>query len=239
MNSTAEALLEKPLNAGIEKTSNTFKTASPIMLGYVPVSMTFGVMASQLGFSLPAILGFSIFAYSGSAQFAALSILAAGNFSIFAIFSATWLIGLRHIAYALAYSTFNENWTFLQKLRFYPLLTDETFAALVATPSLRSNPKNSFQVCGLGYCAWIFGATLGFLTGRWITHSSSFGLDFAPTAFLIGILTLLVRTRTQLLTVFTAIFASILFHQYFGQIAILLTGIFASLVGMGSTWKQN
>ncbi|MGE5653154.1 MAG: AzlC family ABC transporter permease, partial [Bacillota bacterium] len=72
------------------------RAALPIVLGYVPIGLAFGVLAVQQGLGVPGIFLMSLIVYAGSAQFIATGMLAAGA-SPTAIIATTFLVNLRHL----------------------------------------------------------------------------------------------------------------------------------------------
>ena len=51
----------------------------PVVLGYFPIAVSFGVAASRAGFSAAEATAFSLIVYSGAAQFLAVALVAAGT----------------------------------------------------------------------------------------------------------------------------------------------------------------
>src|SRR5690554_7760110 len=78
----------------------SFIKTLPVMLGYIPLGIAFGVLAVQMGFPWWFAPLTSIAIYSGASQFLILSLLTAGA-SLSAIFVAVFLLSTRHIFYSL------------------------------------------------------------------------------------------------------------------------------------------
>ena len=77
------------------------KAATPVVLGYIPIAIAFGILASQVGFGVVEAAAMSVFA--GSAQFIAVGMIGAGN-SVGAIVVTTFLVNLRHLLMSAALS---------------------------------------------------------------------------------------------------------------------------------------
>ncbi|WP_197472494.1 AzlC family ABC transporter permease, partial [Oleiphilus sp. HI0067] len=73
----------------------------PVMFGYVPMGMAFGVLFSELGYPwyFASIMGIVIFA--GAAQFMAVGLLAAGA-GLIEVTVTTLLLNSRHVFYGLS-----------------------------------------------------------------------------------------------------------------------------------------
>ena len=76
------------------------KHSLPVMLGYIPLGMAFGVLFQSLGYAwwLAPLSGVMI--YAGSAQFLAVGLLASGA-GLVEAFLATLAINARHVFYGL------------------------------------------------------------------------------------------------------------------------------------------
>ncbi|MEX2422461.1 MAG: AzlC family ABC transporter permease [Acidimicrobiia bacterium] len=74
--------------------------ALSIALAVTPFGLTFGAIASASGLTLAETMGFSLFVFTGSAQFAAVAILGEGG-AIGAAISAGLLLNLRSLAFGI------------------------------------------------------------------------------------------------------------------------------------------
>ena len=80
---------------------SAFKTTVPVLLGYIPLGMTFGFLLDGAGYHWIYAFLMSLFVYAGSGQFLAVALLAAGaGLTKFAI--ATLLLNFRHAFYGLS-----------------------------------------------------------------------------------------------------------------------------------------
>ena len=75
--------------------------ALSIALAVSPFSVAFGVACSEAGLSVWEALGFSTLVFSGSAQFAAVSVLSDGGTAVAAVTSGL-LLNLRSLAFGVA-----------------------------------------------------------------------------------------------------------------------------------------
>lgn len=159
--------------------STVFKTSLPVAFGYVPLGMAFGVLLVDLGYSWwwAPLMGLVIFA--GSAQFLAVSLLAAGA-SAFDAFVATLLLNLRHVFYGL---TVLDRYRALGWGRYYAVfgLTDETFSLLAGSTPHTHDRAYVVGLTALNQGWWVLGCALGALVGGSLPFSTA-GLAFSLTA---------------------------------------------------------
>ena len=166
------------------------KTA-PVMFGYVPMGMAFGVLFSELGYDwyYATLMGVLIFA--GAAQFMAVGLLAAGA-GLIEVAVTTLLLNSRHIFYGLSLlQDFKvQGWR-----RWYLIfgLTDETYSLLTSlkhTEVDKHSNENAVEhslgdeqlaITALNQSYWVVGCTLGALLGSNISFNTQ-GLEFTLTA---------------------------------------------------------
>lgn len=74
---------------------NGIRSGIPVVIGYFPVAMAFGILAKTEGFSLIEVVCFSFVLFAGASQFIGLSMMTLGaGFS--EIIIATCLLNFRH-----------------------------------------------------------------------------------------------------------------------------------------------
>ena len=216
-----------------------FKIALPVILGYFPVAITFGLLASGQGISFGATISLSLFLFAGSAQFVALTFVSLAPFALAQIFLTIWLVNLRHFILSLAYLPHTKEWTSFEKFRFFPFLTDETFAVLTHEESMRTDPKKTFVVAILNYLSWNIGTVIGYFGGELIPDPNLFGLDFALVGLFIAILCLFIKKKSHLITLISSFLLTYLFYAHFdfGKNAIIISALLAS--GIGFLWEKR
>lgn len=162
----------------------------PIMLGYLPIAVTFGVLAKQSGLSLLELTLMSVLVFAGASQFMGANMIALGTGAV-EIIIATFVLNFRH---------FVMSFSFMNKLRSVPIrwkvplalgLTDETFA--VSSLHIKeAKEKNGHWFYGAltltAYFSWVFGSLLGGLVGEIIPETLSQSMGIALYAMFIGLL---------------------------------------------------
>jgi 4-azaleucine resistance transporter AzlC len=208
------------------------KAALPIVLGYLPVGMAFGVLARQAGLTPFEAGSMSILVYAGASQFLAIEMISK-SISWFPIVIATFFINLRHL---LMSSTLSPHFKG-HRLRTLGLLsaqlTDESFAVAMSSPSKISNrPSYLFGLQMTSQMAWIAGSVGGALFGKLIDHKE-YGIPFALSSLFICLLVIQIKKIRHLWVMVIAGIFSIVFKWALpGNWYILLTGILASGIGM-------
>lgn len=143
---------------------DALKSVLPIVLGYIPVAMAFGVLARNIEISLFHTSLFSIMVYAGASQFMALDLLQSGIGGM-SIILTTFLLNLRHMVMSASISTKFTN----IKRSSFPIvafgLTDETFSILYFT---KNNLSLTFvlTVNLMAYLSWVLATIVGYLLGE-------------------------------------------------------------------------
>jgi len=208
------------------------KSALPIVLGYLPVGMAFGVLARQAGLTPIEVGLMSLLVYAGASQFLAIEMILKGM-AWMPIVIATFFINLRHLLMSSTLSLyFNRNR--LQTLGLLSAeLTDESFAvAMSDTSKIMNRPAYLFGLQITSHIAWITGSVAGGLFGGLIDHQS-YGIPFALPALFICLLLMQIKKIHHLLIMLIAGVSSLFFKWALpGNWYIVLTALFASGIGI-------
>jgi len=170
----------------------------PILLGYAPVGMAFGILARQGGFSTFEATVCSATAIAGAGQFIALSVLGSGAGAASALV-ATAVVNLRYLLFSttLAPHVHSARPKTLAWLGF--TLTDETFAVNVA--DLRQGTATLASMSGVGAIAWtgwVGGTFLGAAGSALIGDPARFGVGFAMPAMFSALFVALAEDRRHI-----------------------------------------
>ena len=186
------------------------KHSLPVMLGYIPLGMAFGVLFQSLGYAwwLAPLSGVMI--YAGSAQFLAVGLLASGA-GLVEAFLATLAINARHVFYGL---TFINRYSLSGWRRWYLIfgLTDETYAVVTHNEVLTEQRQSYyFSVTLLNHLAWITGCALGAGLQSIFSFNSQ-GFEFSMLALF---LVLLIDRLRQLQHIpYTLLVAAVVFVSW-------------------------
>ena len=167
-----------------------FTVGFPIMLGYIPIAITYGVLAKQAGLSLMELTLMSVLVFAGASQFMGANMIALGAGAV-EIIIATFVLNFRHFVMSLSFMNrlreVDLKWKFPLSLG----LTDETFAV----SSLHTNEakeEKGFLFYGAltltAYLSWVIGSFLGGVLGEVIPETLSQSMGIALYAMFIGLL---------------------------------------------------
>jgi len=142
--------------------ADTFKSSSPVIFGYVPLGIAFGVMFSHnLGYSWFYAFLMGLFVFAGSAQFLALGMLAMGE-NIGEIAVMTFILNSRQAFYGISLlKTFRTVWW--KKLYLIFTLSDEPYSLITSVKVPEEYDKNTFYatMSGWTHLYWTLGCALG------------------------------------------------------------------------------
>ncbi len=149
---------------GIYKSlKNGVVSGFPVIIGYFPVAMAFGLLSRNVGISLRDSCFFSIFVFAGASQFMALDLIKAsvafGN-----IILATFLLNLRHMMMSASLSVKLKE----TKKKWLPFIafgiTDETFSISTLKGEKLDTPF-LLALHSASYSSWVLGTFTGYLVG--------------------------------------------------------------------------
>lgn len=148
----------------------------PLILGYFPVAMAFGILAKNTSISFRETSLFSIMVFAGASQFMALDLIEAGV-GAGSIVLATFLLNLRHMIMTASLSIKLKD----IKRPYLPLIafgiTDESFSVLSFTDN-KLNLVFVLIIIVFSYISWVVGTMVGYLLGEILPLSlqSSLGI---------------------------------------------------------------
>ncbi|WP_327356114.1 AzlC family ABC transporter permease [Streptomyces sp. NBC_01304] len=212
--------------------------AGPVMLGYLPVSFAFGVLAPTFGLPSWAAIAMSGVVFAGSSQFAALGPLQAGASPVSIVFT-TFLINLRHALYSLTMAPKTRGWETHDKLGFAWQLTDEAFAVHSTEFSKRTRGAGECRKFNfLIHFAWAGSTALGTVAAGLIPDSKALGLDFSQTAMFIALLAVLIKgSRELVIAVLAGVLAVLMTAAGLPLWAVIVPTVVAATVGL--RWENK
>src|SRR5699024_12644999 len=135
----------------------------PIALGYIPVALTFGILAKQAGMSILELTMMSAFVYAGASQFMGANMIIYSASAI-EIIVATFVLNFRHFIMSLSFM--NQVQTNIGTKGSVSLglgLTDESFAVSALHNDKADNKKGYIffiTVILTTYLTWILDSYL-------------------------------------------------------------------------------
>lgn len=180
-----------------EEMKKGFTQSIPILLGYLPIAISFGLISKGEGLSLKDTLGMSFIVYAGASQFMAVDMIVQG-LSYGSIILATFLLNLRHTMMSASLSLDFKD---LDR-KYIPLIaygiTDETF-------SITSFNKEKISVPFIltlffsAHTVWWLGSLIGYLVGEILPQSVQSSLTIGLYAMFAGLLFSQVKENRKIL----------------------------------------
>ena len=208
-----------------------------IVIGYAPVAVTFGILATQFGLTYWEAGLMSFFVYAGAAQFIAIEMIHQGA-TIWMIGVTTLILNIRHVLMSLSVVPFFPERTITWSLGLAQGLTDETF--VLNTRVLKDvvgEENRRWVMLGINlgaFSSWFVFTILGAVTGKWLPIQFS-GFQFALLALFI-ILTTTSLSRKNYLTYLLAAILAVVFKLLIpGKIYLILSVALAA--GIGAWWR--
>jgi 4-azaleucine resistance transporter AzlC len=221
--------------------------AVPIILGYLPIGIAFGVLASTAGLSVYSAAAMSIFVFAGSAQLISVGLIGAGT-SIFAITITVFLVNLRHLLMSASLAPYLKKLKTWQQVLFSYELTDESFAVHSAyfrkfgTPSF----TQLFALNLAAQLAWVSGTVIGaWVGGQLAFDTEAYGIDFALPAMFIALLVMQIEKKKHLyIALLAAALGLCFFLLGFSQLYVIMATVIAATCGAltdknGSTMEDK
>jgi 4-azaleucine resistance transporter AzlC len=179
--------------------SRGIRLGFPILLGYAPVGVAFGVLAVTSGWTALQAVVCSATAIAGAGQFIGLSVVA-GSGSLSAALVATTVVNLRYMLFASTISPYLHD---LSPARQAPLaftLTDETFAVNIADRRAGlSTPASMMGVGAIAWVGWVAGTAVGAYGAGWVGDPTKWGAQFAMPAMFTALCVALAENRRHVL----------------------------------------
>ena len=215
---------------------NGLKAGLPVAIGYLPIALTFGLLARNSGLSFINTFLMSVMVFAGASQFVAVNLLALGT-GIAEIVMTTFILNLRHLLMSASLSqklveSIPERWLFLLSFG----ITDETFS-VASMKEEKLNDKFIFGLNLISYLAWVLGTVVGHLLGASLPEVIQSSMGIALYAMFIGLLVPNLKdSKPGLFTTLIAIIFSSIFYLLSDIInisegwEIVLVTIIASLI---------
>ncbi len=194
-----------------EKIKEGMIVALPIVIGYFPIAMAFGLLSKNTDISFRDTSLLSMMVYAGASQFMALDLIAAGV-SSGSIILATFLLNLRHMmmSASLAVEFQNMNKRLLPIVAFG--ITDETFSVISFNKEKISLPF-VLTINILAYSSWALGTMTGYLVGEILPESLQSSLSIGLYAMFAALLFPEIKKSKKIL--FLSIISSIIYILLF------------------------
>jgi len=175
------------------------KITLPFMVGAAPFGVIFGALATSAPVQLSTFetMALSLFVFSGSAQFVAITLMAVAT-PAWVIWLVTVILNLRHTLYAATLVGYVRHLSFGWRFILSAGLTDETFAAMEDRYRRLGVHRNSHWAYLASIVAmhvnWNCWTLIGIAVGSQMSGLDELGLEFAAIATFIGMVVQKLRT---------------------------------------------
>ncbi len=210
------------------------KDGIPLIIGFIPVAMAFGVLARSVGVSLMECFLLSACVFAGSSQFIALNLLAIGT-GFGEIVLTTLFVNSRHFLMSTTIAhLMSQEEKYKKPLMAFGII-DEVFSVA----SLKDGQITDKYMFGLqlaAYSSWVGGSIAGYLVGGFLPAVIATGMGVALYAlFVVLLISAIKKTSKALVVAVTSGALNMLGVQLIGLPqgwSILFSIIIASVVGM-------
>lgn len=215
--------------------------AVPIVMGYIPIGIAYGILAQKAGVSTLNTLLMSLIVFAGSSQLIAVGLFEVGTPALSVIIT-TFVVNLRHTLMSASVSPFLKRWHKAELAAFAYQLTDETFAIHSARfASHGVDRAEAFVTNAISQAAWVVGTWLGIVVGGLISDAQPFALDYALPAMFIALLVLQIKDRVQIGVAILAGMLSVgLLMMGIDQWHVILATLLGATIGIGlEIWTKK
>jgi len=218
------------------------KDSLPIVLGYIPIGLTLGVAAREVGFLFMNMFSMSAIVFAGSSQFIGVDMIGAGA-SFATIIATTFFVNFRHFMMSSAYAPhLNGKKTWALAIVSFGI-TDESFAIGITKAKEKSESFGISYLLGLEYTAWLswlISTCIGVLLGSLIPDYQSLGLDFALCAMFIGLIAAMVKSKMHLaVCILSGIISLVLYQVGMTNFNVIIAAVVVSCLAVGVDYARK
>ncbi len=225
------------MHIGIKEFKQIFIKTIPIMVGYIVLSIGFGIYASNAGISLLYVILMSVFVYAGSMQYVLVNLISSGV-SLLTTALTTFMVNARHFFYGISMIDKYSGKDIRNPYLMFSL-TDETYSLVCSSHIEGIDDKTYyFYVSLFNQIYWIIGSIIGAVLGNVLTISTD-GIEFSMTALFITVFMEQWLSQKNHLPALTGLIASILCLFVFGRDNFLIPTMILITVCLLAQRKQN
>lgn len=201
-----------------------FPYTLPIMLGFLFLGMSYGVLMSANNYPIYYPTLTSILIFAGSLEFVCVNLLH-GLFNPLEAFMIALIVNARHLFYGISLLKKYKNLG-LKKIYMIYALCDESFSLNYSIDIPKDIDKGWFMffITLLNQSYWVFGVTCGAILGSLINIPTK-GLEFVMTAMFLVILIEQVEKTKNYLSAGIGIIATLLSLLIFGKERFLIVAM--------------
>jgi 4-azaleucine resistance transporter AzlC len=188
------------------------KVAIPIAIGYIPIAITFGILAKSSGMPNTIAMLMSLLIFAGASQFIATNLIALGS-TIGEIILTVFIINLRHFLLTASLSQrLEKNVSNLWRALISFGVTDETFTIASLQPEKKLSKEFLLSLNTTAFLAWNLGTWIGIFLAIGIPKTLQSSMGIALYAMFIA---LLLPSMRQSLSITVVAFTAMIIHYCF------------------------
>jgi 4-azaleucine resistance transporter AzlC len=162
------------------------RAAIPVMVGYLPAGMTFGILSREVPIPIADVFGFSGIVFAGASQYMAINLLNTGA-TYLEIIIATFLLNFRHFLMSAGISQRLAEKHAGKLAAVAYGITDETFAVASSQKDILS--AGYLAALGLfSWLSWNVGSLIGYLAGSYLPERLGAAMGVALYALFAALL---------------------------------------------------
>lgn len=209
------------------------KAGLPVILGYIPIGIAYGMMARNASVSLSLLMSLSLFVYTGAGQIAAINMMKSGA-GLFAIILTTLILNFRHIIMSTCVMDKLTDGNKLERAFLSFFITDEVFALYVSDTHSKNNKWYFFGLGVTCWLSWALGSFLGAVTTNLLPSILSAALGISSYAMFISLVIPGVKKHKKLIwVVILTCVLSLLFNQFLSSSwAMICATLLSALISL-------
>ena len=224
-------------NISLSEYKDGLKKGFPICLGYIAVSITFGMLAARGGINAVTATLISALNLTSAGQFAGLSLIF-NTASYIELALTTLIINIRYMLMSLSLSQkLRKNVSFLDKLIVSFGITDEIFA-VASLEDKKITSQYMFGLITLPFIGWTSGTFIGAVASNFLPYivQDSFGIAIYGM-FIALIIPPSKKSKAILFVVIISIIISCsiyylpLLSSISSGFSVIISSLFASIIG--------
>jgi 4-azaleucine resistance transporter AzlC len=165
---------------------NGLQAGVSIAIGYIPIAITFGLLAKAAGLTVSETMLMSLLVFAGAAQYMSLNMIVLGS-GVFEIVMTTFILNIRHFLMSASLNEKMEEDKLWKKSLFSFGITDETFS-VTATKEGTIQTGYMFGVILIAYSSWVVSSGIGHVIGSSLPASLQESMAVALYAMFVGLL---------------------------------------------------
>ena len=204
----------------------------PVFFGFLPVAITFAIMATATGLTVLETIAMSVFVFAGASQIMAMGMIGAGA-GMLSVVLATFVLNLRHLIMSTCIFNKIRIKNPLLKLVGAMSVTDEGFALITTEKDDKCNVPYVFGIITLTYLSWVFGTVIGVVASNILPRiiADSFGIALYALFIALIVPDIKKSLRLFLTVVITAVINTILCAFMATSWAIIVSTLVGAFVG--------